>query len=156
MDAAIREVHEETNISTKFESVLTIRHGHEGMFRCSDIYTVVGLCPLNEDIKKCDREIDECTWMDINEYLKHPDIHELNKFQLQKYLEYKRCNIKINCYHGVHQILNKPYTVYSVTRDMQEDIQQNKTVQSSENAEQVHIDNVDTHSPINYVLMKNE
>lgn len=117
MDAAIREVHEETNISTKFESVLTIRHGHGSMFGCSDIYTVVSLSPLNDNIEKCQREIEECKWMDIEEYLNHADVHDLNKFQLQKYLEYKKNDIKVNCYHGIHQILKKPYTVYSVTND---------------------------------------
>lgn len=112
-------MHEETNISTTFESVLTFRHAHGGMFGCSDIYTVVSLRPLNEDIEKCQREIDDCKWMDIDDYLNHPDIHDLNKFQLQKYLEHKKCDIKINCYHGVHQFLKKPYTVYSVTKDQQ-------------------------------------
>lgn len=120
MDAAIREVHEETNISTEFESILTLRHAHGAMFRCSDIYMVVSLRPHNEDIQKCEREIEECKWMDIDEYLGHPDIHELNQFQLQKYLEYKKCNIKINCYHGIHQILNKGYNLYSVTKDEHE------------------------------------
>lgn len=123
VDAAIREVHEETNISTEFESVLTIRHGHNGMYGCSDIYTVVSLRPLNDNIEKCEREIDQCKWMDINEYLTHPDIHELNKFQLQKFLEYKKCNIKVNCYHGIHQILLKPYTVYSVTNSNEKSVQ---------------------------------
>lgn len=85
------------------------------MFRCSDIYTVVSLKPLSEDIEKCEREIEECKWMDIDEYLNHEDIHELNKFQVQKYLEYIKHNIKINCFHGIHQLLKKPYTLYSVT-----------------------------------------
>lgn len=126
MDAAIREVHEETHISTEFESILTLRHAHGGVFDCSDIYIVVSLRPLNEDIEKCEREIDECKWMDIDEYLNHPDIHELNKFQLQKFLEYKKSNLKINCYHGVHQILKKPYTLYSVTKADQQSVQGNQ------------------------------
>lgn len=120
MDAAIREVQEETNISTKFESVLTLRHSHGSVYNCYDIYTVVSLQPLNEDIEKCQREISECTWMDIDEYLNNSDVHDLNKFQLQKYLEYKQHHIKINCYQGVHQVLKKPYTVYSITNDKQE------------------------------------
>lgn len=87
------------------------------MFRCSDIYTVIQLRPLNENIEKCEREIDDCKWMDIDDYLNHPDIHDLNKFQLNKYLEHKKSNVKLNCFHGIHQMLRKPYTVYSITRD---------------------------------------
>lgn len=116
VDAAIREVLEETGISSKFESVLTLRHTHGGMFGCSDIYAVVSLRPLTEDISRCQREIEDCKWMDIEEYLTHPHVHELNRFFLQKHLEYEKHNIKMNCFHGIHQVLNKAYTVYSVTR----------------------------------------
>nr|XP_023020147.1 nudix hydrolase 2 isoform X1 [Leptinotarsa decemlineata]XP_023020148.1 nudix hydrolase 2 isoform X1 [Leptinotarsa decemlineata]XP_023020149.1 nudix hydrolase 2 isoform X1 [Leptinotarsa decemlineata] len=116
IDAAIREVQEETNILTEFQSVLTFRQTHKGMFGCSDIYTVVSLKPLSENIEKCDREIAKCQWMDIDEYMSHPQVHDLNRFFVQKYLEYKKHNIKINCFNGIHQIIKKPYTVYSVTK----------------------------------------
>lgn len=79
VDAALREVFEETGIKCEFQSILTIRQGHNGIFGCSDIYVVVNLKALNEDIKKCDREIAECQWMNIEEYLTHPHIHELNR-----------------------------------------------------------------------------
>ncbi|XP_072381265.1 uncharacterized protein [Diabrotica undecimpunctata] len=115
VDAAIREVYEETNIKTKFESVLALRHGHGGMFACSDIYITVHLKAVTVDIEKCDREILESKWMDVTEYLEHPHIHELNKFFVKKYLEYEKRGIKVNCFHGIHQILKKPYTVYSIT-----------------------------------------
>lgn len=115
IDAAIREVWEETNISTEFQSVLTLRHTHNGMFNCSDIYMVVSLKPLSLNIEKCDREIENCQWMNINEYLNHPNVHELNRFFVHKYLEYKCKNIRIDCHYGVHQILKKPYSIYYVT-----------------------------------------
>lgn len=133
VDAAIREVHEETNISTEFQSILTMRHAHEGQFKCSDIYVVVSLQPLNNDVVKCDREIAECKWMDLQEYLDHSNIHELNKFQLQKYLEHKDHNIKINCYHGIHQLLKKPYTLYSVIRDIE---REDKSTDTENNVKQ--------------------
>ncbi|KAG5866329.1 hypothetical protein JTB14_022043 [Gonioctena quinquepunctata] len=89
---------------------------HNGMFGCSDIYTVISLKPLSEIIQKCEREIAQCEWMAIDEYLDHPQVHDLNRFFVQKYLEYKKHDIKINCFHGIHQVIHKPYTVYSVTR----------------------------------------
>ncbi|XP_057669611.1 uncharacterized protein LOC130901928 [Diorhabda carinulata] len=115
VDAAVREVYEETNIRGEFQSVLTLRHTHKGMFGCSDIYTIVHLKALTNEIKKCDREIVESKWMDISEYMVHPHIHELNKFFLQKYLDYNTKRIKIDCFHGYHPVINKPYTIYSVT-----------------------------------------
>lgn len=80
VDAALREVFEETGIKCEFQSILTLRQGHNGIFGCSDIYVVVNLKAVNEDIKKCDREIAECQWMNIEEYLSHPHIHELNRW----------------------------------------------------------------------------
>ncbi|KAJ8939839.1 hypothetical protein NQ314_010968 [Rhamnusium bicolor] len=116
VDAAIREVLEETGIMTEFQSVLTFRHAHGGMFGCSDIYTVVSLKPLSEEIKKCEREIMECKWMDLDEYLNHPNVHELNRFFVKKYLEYNKHNIKINCSQGYHSVVKKTYHIYSVTK----------------------------------------
>ncbi|XP_019872061.1 uncharacterized protein LOC109600357 isoform X2 [Aethina tumida] len=114
VDAAIREVFEETNIKTTFETVLTFRHTHHVMYDCSDIYTVVSLKPTTYDIAKCEREILDCKWMNVDQYLEHPKVHELNRFFVQKYLEYKKNDLKIDCFHGFHMIVNKPYTIYHV------------------------------------------
>lgn len=85
VDAAVREVMEETGIPTEFQTVLTLRQAHGAMFECSDMYVVVNLKPLSEDIRKCEREIAECQWMDIDEYLSHPHVHELNRCVFKKY-----------------------------------------------------------------------
>lgn len=110
----MREVYEETNIQTEFDSLISLRHTHNAMFDCSDMYIIVSLKPLSENIEKCEREIAECKWMDIDEYLQHPDVHELNRFFVHKYLDYVKKNIKIECTHGIHQILKKTYTLYHV------------------------------------------
>lgn len=107
---------EETHINTEFLSLINVRHAHHGMFGTSDLYIVVNLKPLSTDIELCEREISDCMWMDVNEYLNHPNIHELNKFFVQSYLEYQKNNFKIDCKHGIHQILKKPYTVYFGTK----------------------------------------
>ncbi|XP_060522100.1 uncharacterized protein LOC132699423 isoform X2 [Cylas formicarius] len=121
VDAAIREVMEETNIRTEFDSLLTLRHVHQGMFGCSDIYIVVSLKPISFDIDKCNREIEKCQWMDIKEYLKHPHVHELNRFFAHKYLKHREHSIKIDVHHGIHQLVKIPYTVYSVEKLDQSD-----------------------------------
>lgn len=64
-DAAIREVLEETNIKSEFQFLVSLRHTHHGMFGCSDIYFIVGLKPLSEEIVKCSREIAVCEWMQV-------------------------------------------------------------------------------------------
>lgn len=112
VDAAIREVYEETNITTEFSSILNIRHAHGGAWECSDIYFVVCLKPLTLDIVKCDREIKESKWMKLEEYLHSPLVHELNKFFLQTFLDYKSQSVTIDCKHSIHPLLRKPYTVY--------------------------------------------
>ncbi|KAJ8923125.1 hypothetical protein NQ315_001678 [Exocentrus adspersus] len=115
-DAAIREVLEETGVSTQFRSLLTFRHTHGGMFGCSDIYIIVSLKPLTEDIVKCQREIADCKWMEVEEYLSHPHVHELNRFFLKKYLEYEKHDVEIGCHHGIHEVLKKPYTIFSLNK----------------------------------------
>lgn len=65
-DAAEREVFEETGIRAKFKSLVGFRHAHNYNFGCSDIYMVARLIPETFDVRKCDTEILECTWMKVN------------------------------------------------------------------------------------------
>lgn len=117
IDAVIREVKEETNIQTEFRSMLTVRHTHKRPFGCSDLYIIFSLKPLTTDIVKCEREISDCRWMDMNECLNHPHIHELNKFFIKTYLDFKERNIKIDCKTGMHEVLKIPYYMYYVCND---------------------------------------
>jgi 8-oxo-dGTP pyrophosphatase MutT (NUDIX family) len=64
-DAAVREVFEETNVTSEFQFLISLRHTHNGMFKCSDIYFVVGLKPVSKEINKCNREIAACEWMKV-------------------------------------------------------------------------------------------
>lgn len=81
------------------------------------MYVVVALKALTTDLIKCKRELDDCTWMDVNEYLKHSQVHELNRLFVQKYLEYRQHDLRIHCDHGIHTKLNKEYMVYHVVKD---------------------------------------
>ncbi|XP_053608086.1 uncharacterized protein LOC128673934 [Plodia interpunctella] len=110
-DAAIREVKEETGVNTEFDSLVTFRHTHNAMFGNSDIYAIVILKATSETITKSDLEIKDCKWMDIEEYLNHPDVFECNKFIIRQALDLKKRNIKLS--------LNKStITLGKLSRDM--------------------------------------
>ena len=46
-------------------SIVAFRHGHNFNFNCSDIYIVVALTPISEEIKFDEKEISKCQWMPI-------------------------------------------------------------------------------------------
>nr|CAH7766777.1 unnamed protein product [Callosobruchus chinensis] len=117
VDAAIREVYEETEVMSEFDSIVTFRHTHNRMFGCSDIYVIISLNAVTDDIRKCDREIESAQWMDIDEFMNHSEVIEMNQVIVKKYLDYKKNNVKIECMHGFHELLKIPYTLYSVAID---------------------------------------
>lgn len=95
-DAAVREVKEETGIDATFESMVTLRHTHKMMFDNSDIYVIVMLRATSEAITKSETEIKECQWMDVDEYLKHPYVHDFNRFIVKQAIDLKTRNIKLS------------------------------------------------------------
>lgn len=66
-DAVIREVFEETNIKATFSSVLTVRHQHNILFGCSDVYIICKLQPISTDIT-INHEIEKAAWMNIDDF----------------------------------------------------------------------------------------
>lgn len=52
--------------------------------------------------------------MDIDEYLKHPHVSEMNRLIVQKYLEYKQKNIRVVFKTSIHEILKFPVQTYFV------------------------------------------
>lgn len=75
----MREVEEETNIKTQFESFVGFRHHHQGQFSTSNIYAVCRLKPLTFDIKIQQSEIADARWFPIDEYLGDKKISAYNK-----------------------------------------------------------------------------
>jgi 8-oxo-dGTP pyrophosphatase MutT (NUDIX family) len=69
VDAAIREVLEETGVHTQFESLACFRHWHGYRYGKSDIYFVCRLSPLSSEITMQEEEIEECLWMPVDNYL---------------------------------------------------------------------------------------
>lgn len=110
-DAAVREVKEETGIDATFESMVTLRHTHNMMFGHSDIYVIVLLRATSETITKSDVEIKACKWMDVDEYLNHPDVHEFNRFIARQALDLKARNLKLGLRKETHKMT-------TITREM--------------------------------------
>ncbi len=78
-DAVIREVKEETGISTKFVSLVCFRHWHGYRFGKSDIYFVCRLSPLDTTIRMQEEEIADCQWMPVRDYLESEFVHAFNR-----------------------------------------------------------------------------
>ncbi|XP_028044047.1 nudix hydrolase 8-like [Bombyx mandarina] len=97
-DAVIREVMEETGIEASFDSIVTLRHSHNSMFGNSDIYIVVMLKAISDTINKSEIEIAACQWMDVDEYLNHPNVHEFNRSIVSQALELRERKLKLNLY----------------------------------------------------------
>ncbi|KAM9795160.1 nucleoside diphosphate-linked moiety X motif 6 [Neosynchiropus ocellatus] len=68
-DTAVREVLEETGISSEFRSLLSLRqqHNHPGAFGMSDMYIICRLHPLSYHINFCMQECLRCEWLDLAE-----------------------------------------------------------------------------------------
>ena len=76
--------------------MVTLRHSHNANFGNSDIYIVVLLRPTSNVITRSEQEIKACKWMDVNEFLNHPDVHEFNRFIVQQALDLKNRGLKFN------------------------------------------------------------
>lgn len=96
IEAARREVQEETGIDTEFKSLVTFRHTHNMMYGNSDIYVLVRMKALTENIQIAQREVNNCQWMDVEEYTNHPHVHEWNRLVIKRALDYKNRGIKIH------------------------------------------------------------
>lgn len=116
VNAAEREVLEETSVRAKFKQMVCFRHGHNFQFGCSDMYFIVALTPEpgQDVLKKCDREIDAVEWMNIDDYLNHPHVHSTNRFFVRKFLEYEATGISLTYHEDTHPIHKKPYLIYSL------------------------------------------
>ena len=79
VDAAIREVLEETGIRTRFDALACFRHWHGYRYGKSDIYFVARLSPLSVDITMQEEEIEECLWMPVEEYLGSESTSSFNR-----------------------------------------------------------------------------
>lgn len=85
---AEREVLEETGVKCEFVSLIAFRHQHKYRFGCSDIYFVCVMNPLSTVIKPCAIEIEDCRWMNLDDYVTNPEVSEVNKYFVQCYKDW--------------------------------------------------------------------
>lgn len=124
VEAVIREVFEETGIRTKFESLVNVRHAHSANFGCSDLYIVMSLRTLGDEataggsdtdaITTCPREIEAAQWMEFDEFLNHPMVHDINRDLLQQYLKNRQAGVKMTRKQREHPLLRRKYDIYSL------------------------------------------
>ncbi|CAK1547156.1 unnamed protein product [Leptosia nina] len=95
-DAAVREVREETGIESIFESIITFRHTHNMMYGNSDIYVLLMMNAVTEEIIQSQREVKDCKWMPIEEYTTHPHVHALNRYIVKEALKYRERKFKLD------------------------------------------------------------
>ena len=78
-----REVFEETGLKVKFENVTSFRHNldYPGGFGNSDMYFCAFCKPIdeNQQIKLDSNEIAKCEWVNVDDFLKNPDVYSFNK-----------------------------------------------------------------------------
>ncbi|CAH0719388.1 unnamed protein product, partial [Brenthis ino] len=96
VEAAKREVREETGVDSDFISLITFRHSHNMIFGNSDIYVLLMMKALSENITLSHREVKDCKWMYIEEYTNHPHVHYFNKFIINQALQCKNNNLKLD------------------------------------------------------------
>ena len=78
-EAVEREVAEETGVQAEFQGVVCVRHRHQFRFGRSDFYIVCRLRPLTSTLQRDPREIEECRWMPVDEYLTSPYVGLFNR-----------------------------------------------------------------------------
>ncbi|XP_011494321.1 PREDICTED: nucleoside diphosphate-linked moiety X motif 6 [Ceratosolen solmsi marchali] len=113
--AAEREVVEETGVIAKFKCLLAIRHTHYSTFGCSDIYTICCLVPQTFNIVKCHREISECQWMKLEEFITHPHVHSNNRLLASKIMEYINHRMGLTVTKAIHPLTKKPLCIFSIS-----------------------------------------
>lgn len=114
VQAAQREVFEETNIKTEYDSLVCFRHSHNANFNSSDLYFMMSLKAINEDIKIDQVEIASAMWMDLDKVMESDVVSEHNQLILQTYICNKENKLSIK--HEPHfvELLNKPYLLYTI------------------------------------------
>ncbi len=86
-DAVVREVFEETGVSSSFLTMLAVRHHHHGQFNASNLYFVALLQARSEHIQIDAREIAEARWFVPEQFLQDSSSGAYNKLLVQLALQ---------------------------------------------------------------------
>lgn len=119
--AAVREVKEETGVDSEFVSLVSFRHVHGATYNCSDIYFIVHLRPVTKRITMCQKELAACEWMKLQDYVKHPYVHDTNRFFAERFLECRRNGVQIESTDLYSPSFKKNQVIYSITCKAEEE-----------------------------------
>lgn len=115
---AERECLEETGIRATFKTIIGFRHMHRFQFGASDIYIMCLLVPdeSNKQIKACQHELLDATWMPIDKA--RSQVSKFNLSILERYEEYLKHG------HGIEMrmvdfVLGGKVAFYSVSNGQQ-------------------------------------
>ena len=72
----VREVMEETGVKAEFVSILSARHSHGTHFGRSDMFFVVALRALSDELIRCPKEIEKVEWKDLEFFANNPKVQE--------------------------------------------------------------------------------
>lgn len=70
------------------------------------------LIPETEEIKKCEREIAKCCWMNVDEYLNHENVHETNRSFVHHWMKLKNNGMLIDVVDKTHEKLKRQYQIF--------------------------------------------
>ena len=104
-EAACREVLEETNIQSNYLGLLGFSEFKETRFGRNDLYFVCVLEPTSFDIQRCELEIADACWMDVDEYVGIKIAHPVHT-KIKKLVKFYN-DARINPDMDVSQILEE-------------------------------------------------
>lgn len=66
------------------------------MYGNSDIYVLLMLKALSDKITISQREVSECKWVDVEEYINHPHVHDFNKLIVKEAFKLRDNNVRLD------------------------------------------------------------
>lgn len=67
-------------------------------------------------IAACQREIAAAKWMEFDEFLNHPKVHEINRLLLGQYIQNRQTGVMMTCKEETLAVLQRKYSVFSLTQ----------------------------------------
>lgn len=66
------------------------------------------------EITACPREIEAAEWMDFDDFLNHPKVHDINRETLTQYIKNRQAGVLMTCKERTYVLLRRNYNIYSL------------------------------------------
>lgn len=77
--------------------------------------TIGDEAPGSEDaIATCPREIAAAQWMEFDEFLNHPNVHDINRELLSQYIRNRKAGVMMTCKERTHALIRRKYNIFSL------------------------------------------